>query len=143
MRQIKMSLAIFIVVASAVTQAQTPGAKTPVATAAELRAQRAGLTRQIEILNETLTCTTASDCESIEIGEKPCGGPVSYLITSQLNPNTAQMRKLAEQVGKIDKAIALSNESGLVSDCRYLDAPKLACEKERCAQVKSPNSAPR
>ena len=75
-------------------------------------------------------CTSNSQCRSIAIGHKACGGPESYLAWSTSVSNEATLKDAvaahAEARRKEDE------QSGRVSNCMMLMDPGAVCEAGRC-----------
>ena len=75
----------------------------------------------------SLACETVSDCTAIAMGQRACGGPTSFVVTSQANPS---MDALVESIQLVTKAEAEANRKfGLMSICSIEMPPALACVK--------------
>jgi hypothetical protein len=80
-----------------------------------------------------LTCSDASDCQSIAAGAKACGGPTRYYIFSSRTTDATKVQALADQITQIE--MQANRESNLNSDCMYMLPPTLDCVQSQCAQV--------
>jgi hypothetical protein len=70
-------------------------------------------------------CDASTQCRSIAVGAKPCGGPEAYLIWSS---KTGRPERLAALVGAHREARQAENaRSGRMSDCRVLVDPGAVC----------------
>ncbi|MGQ3094167.1 MAG: hypothetical protein ACT6RP_12010 [Roseateles sp.] len=119
------SLHPLLVVAFAST-ALASCAQTP--TAAEPEPQR--LARELRTLIGPASCTADSQCRSLPVGAKACGGPTGYLAWSTKHTDEAALKAL---VAKQTAAQRHANtRPGLVSDCAVLVDPGARCEAGRC-----------
>jgi hypothetical protein len=75
-------------------------------------------------------CTDASQCHTLAIGARPCGGPQAYLPWSSANTDGAALAALAEQFRK--EREAANAAAGDMSDCRYLPDPGAVCRAGTC-----------
>lgn len=96
-----------------------------------LKADREKLSAQIEKLNSSnLTCRIDTDCTSLEMGRKPCGGAWKFLIASTKNPNLGEVKKKLAAYAKLDESYNKAAE--LMSDCSMAAAPEVACIEKKC-----------
>jgi len=88
-------------------------------------------------------CDSDSQCRTIGVGSKPCGGPESYLAWSS---KSSDRGRLVNLVARHREARRLDNEaSGLLSDCRVVPDPGAACrpgprEGQRACQTTDPRA---
>jgi hypothetical protein len=85
---------------------------------------------QIQSLIGTPSCSTDSQCHSLAIGAKPCGGPEAYLPWSSAKTNPDAIRALGERY-KSERQ-AEGTKRGLVSDCRFQLDPGAQCRAGLC-----------
>ena len=84
----------------------------------------------IEELAETSTCNDDTECLYIALGDKPCGGPWSYLIYST-SIDTAQLEDMVETYNM--KQAAFNIKYDQVSDCAFVNPPTdVICENGAC-----------
>ena len=85
-------------------------------------------------LESTLTnasaCTVDTECHSVAIGAKACGGPTGYRAYSSKTISTASVDALAQQ--ERDLAAQAARNSHQVSTCYMLADPGAHCEKNKC-----------
>ena len=85
----------------------------------------------IEILNEeNLACSADSDCRYFAFGNKACGGPATYIITSTVNQHFTEIRSLAalsEVLG-----FRYNRDNGGFSNCRPVPPPNMECSENKC-----------
>ena len=75
-------------------------------------------------------CSDNSQCRTLPIGEKPCGGPEQWLPYASA---TAPAEKLKAWSVELSAAAKRRNEtSGMAGNCRYTPDPGAACVAGRC-----------
>ncbi len=77
-----------------------------------------------------LSCAQASDCTSVEIGSRACGGPQEYLVTSNKNANLDDLKILAASTTR--KEDEYNQTSGGISICSFEMPPQLSCVSNVC-----------
>lgn len=98
-------------------------------TAGGAAAQNDTLAR-IHALVGTPSCTDDNQCRSLPIGQRPCGGPESFLVYSTARSSEAELQAL----GAIYQAERRKEnaETGRVSDCRALMDMGAVCRAGVC-----------
>lgn len=82
----------------------------------------------------TAECDNASQCRTMPVGHKSCGGPEGYVAYSTKSGNTARLLALGEQYAAARKA---ENErSGMLSNCMVERDPGATCVANRCVLAK-------
>lgn len=78
------------------------------------------------------TCETDAHCSVLPIGQKPCGGPSSYMPYSlQLEQsNLDKLKVLASDSKKLARKINEQNQ--MMSNCQYEPKPEALCTNRRC-----------
>ena len=98
-----------------------------------------GLLQKIKDEIGTAECDNASQCKTLPVGHKSCGGPEGYLAYSTKSGNSKRLMALAEQYAAARKA---ENErSGMLSSCMVEPDPGATCVANRCVLVKRGVSA--
>ena len=138
--------------AAATVLAQTACAHPPSAVMASASAPGAGsapkglaarLLQDIKSEIGEAPCDADSQCRTIGVGSKPCGGPESFLAWSS---KSSDRGRLVDLVARHREARRIENEaSGLLSDCRVVPDPGAACrpgprEGQRACQTKDPRT---
>ncbi len=90
----------------------------------------AQLYAEIKTLIGDAPCDDASQCRTIAVGFKACGGPGSYLAWSTKNVDEAKLKDLAQR--QIAAEQAESQRAGMISDCRLVTDPGAVCRAGRC-----------
>lgn len=91
---------------------------------------RADSVARIRELIGNAACSDASQCHSLAVGARACGGPEYYLAWSSATTGGDQLRALAERY-KAERR-AGNAASGRISDCRYAVDPGAVCTAGRC-----------
>ena len=118
--------------AVAATRVPPPPAIQPVAAATgSTSADLASVDAQLETtLSKASACTVDTECHSVAVGAKACGGPTGYRAYSSKNVSTASVDALAQH--ERDLAAAAARESHQVSPCFMLGDPGAHCQQGRC-----------
>lgn len=84
-------------------------------------------------LVENASCVENSQCEFIALGNKPCGGPWSYIVY----PSTMDTKLLLEQVAIYNlKEQQYNQKWNAISDCMFVMPPKrVDCINNKCVAV--------
>ena len=89
-----------------------------------------GLLGRIRDMAGTAACTDSSQCQTLALGARACGGPEQYLAWSSAHTDGAALRALAERYrGERQAALA---KSGEMSDCRLITDPGAECRAGQC-----------
>lgn len=79
------------------------------------------------LANLSLACETSSDCAAIPMGQRACGGPTSFVVTSKANPS---FTALVESIQLVTKAEDEANKKfDLMSICSVELPPAVNCAK--------------
>ncbi|GAA4235533.1 hypothetical protein GCM10022291_17700 [Postechiella marina] len=91
------------------------------------------LKTEIETLANTSICNETTTCKFIAFGDKPCGGPWSYLLYST-SINTNELENLVEVYNKKEKEY--NTKWGVMSNCAIVTMPtNVECENNHCVAV--------
>lgn len=85
---------------------------------------------EIRSLIGTAACTGSSQCNTLPLGARACGGPQAYLPWSSARTDGAALRALAGRYQEQQRAAA--EASGQVSDCRFIPDPGAECRAGAC-----------
>ena len=75
-------------------------------------------------------CSTDAQCRTLPLGEKACGGPVSWLPWSAAMSQAAQLEAWADQLAALQRQ--RHARSAVMSNCQYLPDPGAVCQAQRC-----------
>lgn len=85
---------------------------------------------QIRALIGNAACSDSSQCHTLALGARPCGGPQAYLPWSSAHTDGAALAVLGERYRKErEAAIAASGE---LSTCQFLPDPGAVCIAGTC-----------
>ncbi|MDR5591457.1 hypothetical protein [Christiangramia sp. SM2212] len=78
-------------------------------------------------------CKSSDECDYLPLGDKPCGGPRSYVIFS----NSIDREKLEVMVERYTRLEKEYNEKfGVYSDCSFVSPPQnVGCINSKCARI--------
>jgi len=103
------------------------GARSP---APEAESPVVALWQQIKSANANLQCDNSSQCHSIGIGAKACGGPENYLAWSSKNSDGAQLKALVAQHSAARRED--DQRKGMMSTCSVVSDPGASCRAGVC-----------
>ena len=109
-------------------------AATPVAGAAS--AEHTSVQARLDsTLDGASACTVDTECHSVAVGAKACGGPTGYRAYSSKTVSTANVEALAQQ--ERDLAAQAARDSHQVSPCFMLADPGARCQQNKCVTGRS------
>jgi hypothetical protein len=88
------------------------------------------LWKKIQAANSDQRCDDSSQCHSLGVGSKACGGPENYIAWSSKNSDGAQLKALVEQ-----HAAARRDDDkrlGMMSTCSVVSDPGASCRAGVC-----------
>ncbi|KQW45649.1 MULTISPECIES: hypothetical protein [unclassified Roseateles] len=98
---------------------------------AEPESQR--LSRELRALIGPAACTSDSQCRSLAVGAKACGGPAGYWAWSTQGVDVQRVNELAAR--QAEAARKEVEASGMRSNCAVTVDPGAICVAERCQLV--------
>jgi len=75
-------------------------------------------------------CSDISQCRTLPIGEKPCGGPEQWLPYAITSTSAEQLKAWSAELAAAAKR--RNETSGMAGNCRYNPDPGVACVAGRC-----------
>jgi len=75
-------------------------------------------------------CSDASQCRTLPVGARACGGPEAYLPYSTANLSEPALQALAARY-KSERE-AQNAASGMMSNCRFIPDPGAVCRAGTC-----------
>ena len=98
----------------------------------------ASLQQQLDAAIGLAGCTADTQCRTLAVGARACGGPAAWRPWSTQNGNQAQaLQSLADQLATLQRQ--RMDQSGMVSTCRYVPDPGAVCQAQRCV-LKKPDA---
>jgi hypothetical protein len=89
---------------------------------------------RLRALAANAACTEDSQCHTLALGTRPCGGPEGYLAWSSAQTRPADIQSLGEQY-KAERSAA-NVASGAMSTCQFLPDPGAQCNAGTCQLLK-------
>jgi hypothetical protein len=106
----------------------------PTAPAPAAPAATQGMWQKIQAQIGDAACDSASQCRTMAVGHKSCGGPESYVAYSTKAGNSASLLEMGAQYAAARKAE--NQDSGMVSNCMLVTDPGATCAANRCVLTK-------
>lgn len=100
----------------------------PAASAPEPEAAR--LAREMQSLIGPAACQADTDCRTLAVGAKACGGPGGYWAWSARGTDGQRLQALAQR--QAEAAAADNARSGMLSNCAVVTDPGARCQAGRC-----------
>lgn len=97
------------------------------------RATELALLDEIMVMVTDRSARKGSQCYSVEIGNKACGGPSGYIIYSSKNVDTDVLEEKVCYYTAFQRAINV--EYGLFSDCAVEAAPAVELRDGNCTEA--------
>ena len=86
------------------------------------------LMTQINELARTTGCASATDCQTLPVGRKACGGPRTYVVFCSKSTNVTQLKAKIAELDRLDLAAAKNT----VSDCMMVMPPRVTLSGGAC-----------
>lgn len=100
----------------------------------------AALQQQINAAIGQAACTADTQCRTLGVGAKACGGPAAWRAWStQGGTQGKALQNLADQLATLQRQ--RQAQSGMVSTCTYLPDPGAVCQAQRCVLKTTANAA--
>jgi hypothetical protein len=95
---------------------------------AQERLQR--LEREARALARAEGCQSSSDCRAAAVGDRPCGGPRTYLVYCARTTDSVALYRKLEELARAERAY--NQEQGLMSTCEFRTPPAVTAEGGSC-----------
>lgn len=112
------------------TPPAAPAAPTPPAPPVAVEAESVRLGRELRALIGPAACSSNSQCRTLAVGAKACGGPAGYLAWSTVGTDAERLADLAARQARAHKREI--EASGMLSNCAMVADPGAACVAGRC-----------
>ena len=89
--------------------------------------------QEIYDLVQDRSCTDPSDCASLPLGSKPCGGPWKYLVYSKPRVHEVELQAKAIQLAVYEQEY--NREYRVMSPCDLAPAADPACVNDECVDL--------
>jgi hypothetical protein len=102
--------------------------ETPAQETAPQRVQR--LEREAQALVRADGCQRGADCRAAPVGDRPCGGPRTYVVYCARTTDSVALYRKLEELARAERA---SNEQqGLASTCEFRAPPQVVASGGFC-----------
>ena len=98
-----------------------------------LQAKLGQIYGEIGTVTADLSCTSDSECHSIAVGNRACGGPQGYMVYSVAKTDVPRLTDLAAQSARVEGEI--NALTGLASICSMQMPPTVGCVADLCKEV--------
>lgn len=96
--------------------------------------------RQLQAEIGAARCDVASQCKTLAVGDKACGGPERYVAFSSTASDPGRLARLAAQYA--DASRRDNERAGLMSTCNIVSDPGATCQAGRCVPQPASSGAP-
>ena len=103
------------------------------------QSEREILEKEINALSSDLSCEIDTDCKTVGIGSRPCGGFNYFIIYSTKSVNANKMEGLSAKYYELDEQYNLDNKFGSI--CSMAMPKVAACILSKCVNLGSENNA--
>ncbi|NHZ61179.1 hypothetical protein [Massilia genomosp. 1] len=107
-----------------------PAAPAPAAPLAASEAAGGSLGARITAEIGDAACDNASQCRTLPVGSKACGGPAGFLPWSAKRSNGELLARLAAEQAAAEKKV--NEKSGMMSTCSVEQDPGATCSAGKC-----------
>jgi hypothetical protein len=94
---------------------------------------------RIRALVATPACSSDSQCHTLPLGHRACGGPESYLAWSSAKTSQPELEALGERYKEERRAADAA--AGMQSTCQFMPDPGAVCRAGTCQLGKTGPSA--
>jgi hypothetical protein len=111
-------------------QPATPPARDapPAQETAQGRLQR--LEREARSLARTDGCQSGGDCRAAPIGDRPCGGPRTYVVYCASTTDSVALYRKLDELARAEREY--NQQQGLVSTCEFRMPPEVVASGGSC-----------
>ncbi len=92
--------------------------------------ESARLARELRTLIGPATCSASSQCRTVAVGAKACGGPAGYWAWSSQATDAQQLAALATRQSEAQRREI--EVSGMLSNCAMVSDPGASCVAGHC-----------
>jgi hypothetical protein len=109
-------------------EAPTQGVPATPNETAQQRVQR--LEREARALVRAEGCQTGGECRAAPVGDRPCGGPRTYLVYCARTTDSVALYRKLDELARAERAY--NQEQGLMSTCEFRTPPAVTAEAGSC-----------
>lgn len=97
-------------------------------------AKIARLEAQARALARSGGCSTAGDCRAAPVGNRPCGGPRTYLVYCRTTTDSAALSRVLAELARAENA--RNRHNNVVSTCEFREPPPVELSGGRCVAAR-------
>ena len=94
------------------------------------------LEREARALARTEGCSGAGQCAVAPVGDRPCGGPRTYVAYCRLTTDSAALFRKLDELARREREY--NQKSGMVSTCEFREPPVPTLAGGRCGAPGAP-----
>jgi hypothetical protein len=99
----------------------------------KMESELAMLHMEIASLSQQGTCSSDSQCQTIDVGVKPCGGPEYFYAYSIADPRMGQFLGYVNKYNQLSKKLLNKNRGEELSDCIVVEDSGAQCLAGTCS----------
>ena len=88
------------------------------------------LEREARALARTEGCSGAGQCAVAPVGDRPCGGPRTYVVYCARTTDSVALYQKLDELARAERAY--NQEQGLASTCEFRTPPAVGAEGGSC-----------
>ena len=120
-----------VVATSFIVACAAPPVSQTVSQGSDIQSEMAALDTQMQALIGDATCRSDAQCQSIGLGNKPCGGFDDYCIYSEHETDVAAVQESTAKYNALSTQWNMENNA--ISNCMMRLKPALMCHNHHCA----------
>ncbi|MFN2566318.1 MAG: hypothetical protein ABR499_15075 [Gemmatimonadaceae bacterium] len=98
---------------------------------AQERVQR--LEREARALARAEGCQAAGDCRAAPVGDRPCGGPRTYVVYCARRTDSAALYRKLDELARAERVY--NEQQGLASTCEFRTPPSVVASGRSCREA--------
>ena len=92
-------------------------------------------TEFLALSKENQSCTQNSDCTSLPLGQKLCGGPKMFVVLSKKGKDFKKLKELSSQHVSDSEEYNRKQKKNQFGTCSVVTAPVVECNKRLCQRA--------
>lgn len=124
------AMALFLNACAGLEETATEETSSPEQNTLKMQDRMNDLHLNIVRMAEQGSCTDHSQCRTVAVGSKPCGGARYYYPYSTMDTAVSQLFDSVADYNRMDKKRTPSEQEA--SDCRLINDPGAQCSAGRC-----------
>jgi hypothetical protein len=88
------------------------------------------LEREARALAKADGCQAAGDCRAAPVGDRPCGGPRTYLVYCMRTTDSVALHRKLDELARVEREY--NRKQGLMSTCEFRMPPEVTASGGSC-----------